>query len=126
LSERTSGRLCYAEITIAWGRDSFATIAFTALTGATNLLDRYSRARVGMLFKEMTQCHEQFRRMFDAAVIKCLMNVINDHCTNCFAAVRALHQIIGKRGSCYFGYVLVFADRSDLRLVEATKRNAVF
>ena len=61
--------------------------------------------------------HEQLRCVFDVAFIEFLANVINDHCSDGFAAVRLLQQA-GERGSRYFRDVLVLADRGDFVLVE--------
>jgi len=63
-----------------------------------HLLDRQSSTRVRVLFEEMSQGHEQLRGVFDVAFIECLANVINDHCSDGFAAVRLVQQVAGQRG----------------------------
>jgi hypothetical protein len=50
------------------------------------------------------------------AFIDCLANVINDHCSDGFAAVRLLQQVAGERGCRDFRNVLMLADRSDFVL----------
>ena len=61
---------------------------------------------------------EQLRGVFDVAFIECLANVINDHCSDGFAAVRLLQQVAGQRGCRDFRDVLVLGDRGDFVLVE--------
>ena len=66
----------------------------------------------------MPQFHEQFCCVSDAAFIERSVNIVDDHCSNGFTAVRLLQQITGERGSRYFRDVLMLADRGDLLLVE--------
>lgn len=70
--------------------------------------------------------HEQLRCVFDVAFIEFLANVINDHCSDGFAAVRLLQQVAGERGSRYFRDMLVLADRGDFVLVETAHADTIF
>jgi hypothetical protein len=47
-----------------------------------------------MLVKEMSQRHEQFLRMPDAAGAECLVNVVSDHDPDGFPAMGLLQQIV--------------------------------
>ena len=58
--------------------------------------------------------------------VECFVNVVHDHRSDGFAAVRLIKQIVRQRSSGYLRDVLMFADRCDLILFEATKADAIF
>jgi hypothetical protein len=63
--------------------------------------------------------------MSDATFVESLMDVVSDHGSNGFTAVRLLQQIGRQSGSSDFRDVLMLADRGDLTLVKTAKVDAI-
>jgi hypothetical protein len=78
-----------------------------------------------MLFEKVPQRHEQLRRMPDSTLVERFVNIVDDHCSNDFPAMRLLQQIAGEGRSGYLGNVLMFTDGGNLVLIEAAKVHAI-
>jgi hypothetical protein len=66
------------------------------------------------------------RGVSDATLVQSLVNVVNDHSSDRFAAMGLRQQIARQSGSSYVRDVLVLANRCDFILIETAKAEAVF
>jgi hypothetical protein len=51
--------------------------------------------RFGVMFEIVTQSHEELARVLDLAMIKRLMDVVDDHGPNVLRPIGAMEQVIG-------------------------------
>jgi hypothetical protein len=98
---------------------------FTSENTVAALLGSPFTPGVGMLIEKVPQRHEQLRRMLDSTLVECFVNIVDDHCSDDFAAMRLVQQIAGERGGSYFRDVLMFTDGGNLVLIEAAKVHAI-
>ena len=102
------------------------TTGRTRCSGRLHFPRSQAGPRFGMLIEEMSQRHEKLRGVLNATVVKCLVNVVNDHAANPFAAMRVRNEIVGQRRRCDFRNVFMLGDRSHLLFIKTAKADAVY